>query len=99
MADPAPLSFKTRGGGGGGGGGLGVSHTRTGPGRPPVVSCVLVEAVRGVCVILFGERPDARLLHLRASESVWIAYLYSLTGKWGSEVVSISLANLVMNSL
>ena len=32
MADPAPLSFKTRGGGGGGWGG---SHTRTGPGRPP----------------------------------------------------------------
>ena len=32
MADPAPLSFKTRGGGGGAGGG---SHTRTGPGRPP----------------------------------------------------------------
>ena len=29
---PAPLSFKTRGGGGGWGG---VSHTRTGPGRPP----------------------------------------------------------------
>ena len=34
MADRAPLSFKTRGGGGGGGG-WGVSHTRTGPGRPP----------------------------------------------------------------
>ena len=34
MADPAPLSFTTRGGGGGG---LGVSHTRTGPGRPPVI--------------------------------------------------------------
>ena len=32
MADPTPLSFKTRGGGGG----WGVSHTKTGPGRPPV---------------------------------------------------------------
>ena len=30
---PTPLSLKTRGGGGGG---WGVSHTRTGPGRPPV---------------------------------------------------------------
>ena len=29
---PTPLSLKTRGGGGG----WGVSHTRTGPGRPPV---------------------------------------------------------------
>ena len=31
---PAPLSFKTRGGGGGARGG--GSHTRTGPGGPPV---------------------------------------------------------------
>ena len=30
---PTLLSLKTRGGGGG----WGVSHTRTGPGRPPVV--------------------------------------------------------------
>ena len=30
---PTPLSLKTREGGGGGGG---VSHTRTGPGSPPV---------------------------------------------------------------
>ena len=35
MADPAPLSFKTRGGEGGWGG----SHTRTGPGRPPGTAC------------------------------------------------------------
>ena len=32
---PTPLSLKTTLGGGGG---WGVSHTRTGPGRPPVVS-------------------------------------------------------------
>ena len=32
---PTPLSLKTRGGGGGGGW---VSHTRTGPGRPPVAA-------------------------------------------------------------
>ena len=37
MADPAPLSFKTRGGGGGG---WGVSHTRTGPSRPPVAIAI-----------------------------------------------------------
>ena len=44
MADPAPLSFKTRGGGGGGG--WRVSHTRTGPGRPPMAA-----SVRGLAFI------------------------------------------------
>ena len=36
---PHPLSLKTRGGGGG----LGVSHTRTGPGRPPWMRHEVVE--------------------------------------------------------
>ena len=39
------------------------------------VPCMLAETVHGVCVMLSGERTYAPFLHLRASESVWIAYL------------------------
>ena len=44
------------------------------------VPCVLVDTVRGVCVVFSGEGPGARFLFLSVSESVWIAYLYILTG-------------------
>ena len=63
------------------------------------VPCVLVETVRGVWVVFSREGLEPRFLFLSASKSVWIAYLYSLTGQWGSEVVSISLDNLVIDSL
>ena len=36
---PGTTIFQNPGGGGGGGGGWGGSHTRTGPGRPPVPLC------------------------------------------------------------
>ena len=38
---PTPLSLKTLGGGGG----WGVSHTRTGPSRPPVACLLVVQRV------------------------------------------------------
>ena len=51
------------GGGGGGGGGWGVSHTRTGPGRPPVP-----------CSSSLNSLPPSEQLYLTATWSRWLCY-------------------------